>query len=182
MVMTRVLTVVLLIVAVAIAAIKLRAGSPQSNAGGAPWTEIAWPFPLDQWGGGRAFRCNATDCGGATDLYLRAKIGFRNCADAVDDDEVDRVADFDLVGGEPAALGSGRPVGVIGMGGRSRHYALAGRARRRSVLAIALHDRCDMIVATVVAADGDPAAHEKSALEFFNRAEIRRWAEVTLGL
>jgi len=182
MVMRQVLIVVLVIGAGAAAA-ALRLAPPQSVPGGAGWAEIAWPFALDQWGGGRAYRCSAAGCGGVTDLYLRAKIGFCNCAAAVDDEEVDRVADFDLVGGEPAALGPGRPIGVIGMAGRSRQYALAGRrAQGRSVLAIALHDRCDMIVATVVAAGGEPAAHEKVALEFFNRAEVRRWAEVALGL
>ena len=36
------------------------------------------------------------------DLYLRAKIGFCNCASAIDDEEVDRVADFDLIGGAHA--------------------------------------------------------------------------------
>ncbi len=27
----------------------------------AQWVEVAWPFPLDQWGTGRAFRCGAAD-------------------------------------------------------------------------------------------------------------------------
>ena len=25
------------------------------------WTEVAWPFPVDQWGKGKAFRCKAAD-------------------------------------------------------------------------------------------------------------------------
>jgi hypothetical protein len=182
--MTRVIAVVVGIAAAgAAAAITLRGGSPASAVEGTVWTEIAWPFALDQWGGGRAFRCDAVDCGGATDLYLRAKIGFCNCSAAIDDEEVDRVADFDLTGGKPAALGPGRPIDVIGMNGRSRLYALAGSGvDGRSVLAIALHDRCDMIVATIVAAGGEAAVHEKAALELFNRAEVRRWVEATLGL
>ena len=161
----------------------LRAGPPQPAVRGAVWTEIAWPFALDQWGRGHAFRCGTADCGGAIELTLRAKIGFCNCASAVDDDEVDRVADFDLIGSEATALGAGRPIGVRGMEGRSRHYALAGRgAKGRSGLAVALHDRCDMIVATAVAADGGPAALEAAAIEFLTRDEVRRWVEVTLGL
>ena len=27
------------------------------------WTEVKWPFPIDQWGTGRAFACKAADCG-----------------------------------------------------------------------------------------------------------------------
>jgi hypothetical protein len=23
------------------------------------WTEVLWPFPMDQWGKGKAFRCKA---------------------------------------------------------------------------------------------------------------------------
>ena len=25
------------------------------------WTEVAWPFPIDQWGKGKAFRCKAAE-------------------------------------------------------------------------------------------------------------------------
>ena len=50
------------------------------------WTEVGWPFPLDQWGRGRAFQCKAADCGREVKLYLRAKIGFCNCATGVADD------------------------------------------------------------------------------------------------
>jgi hypothetical protein len=27
------------------------------------WNEVAWPFPMDQWGKRKAYRCNAADCG-----------------------------------------------------------------------------------------------------------------------
>src|ERR1043165_2544619 len=94
----------------------LRAGAPRPAVRGGVWTGIAWPFALDQWGRGRAFRCGTADCSGAIELTLRAKIGFCNCASAVDDDEVDRVADFDLIGGEAIALGAGRPFAVRGLG------------------------------------------------------------------
>src|SRR5437870_4202216 len=60
----------------------------------ASWTEEAWPFPIDQWGTGQAFRCNAGACDAELHLYLRAKIGFCRCATGVsDDDEIDRVGD-----------------------------------------------------------------------------------------
>ena len=56
------------------------------------WREIAWPFPRDGWPAGRAFR------GGDVEVYVRPKAGFCNCDSGVaDDDEVDRVADLDLI-------------------------------------------------------------------------------------
>ena len=78
----------------------------------AVWTEVKWPFPLDQWGLGRAFRCGAADCGTEINLYLRAKIGFCNCATGVSDDaELDRVGDLEI----SATNGSASPTA-----GRSR--------------------------------------------------------------
>src|SRR6266446_374096 len=59
---------------------------PSDSAKPPAWTEIKWPFPLDQWGVGRAFRCPAADCGADISLYLRAKLGFCNCATGVSDD------------------------------------------------------------------------------------------------
>jgi hypothetical protein len=159
------------------------AQAPQRASDRATWTEIAWPFASDQWGRGRAFQCRAAACGSEIHLYLRAKLGFCNCASAVDDEEVDRVADFGLIRGEHAALGAGRAISVHGMDGRSRRYARGGRgARARSALAIAVHDRCDMVVATATVDSDEPAAYENAVIEFLNSEEVRRWAEATLGL
>jgi hypothetical protein len=33
------------------------------------WTEAHWPFPVDPWGKGKAFRCKALDCGSEVHLY-----------------------------------------------------------------------------------------------------------------
>jgi hypothetical protein len=55
------------------------------------WVETKWPFPMDQWGTGRAFACQAAECGGEVKLYLRAKLGSCNCATGVADDaDLDR--------------------------------------------------------------------------------------------
>ncbi|HEY7666139.1 MAG TPA: hypothetical protein VH934_23715, partial [Xanthobacteraceae bacterium] len=90
-----------LALALALALAGLLAGDATSIAGGervagAPastvWREVKWPFPIDQWGTGRAFRCSAADCGIDITLYLRAKLGFCNCTTGVSDDtELDRV-------------------------------------------------------------------------------------------
>jgi hypothetical protein len=69
-----------------------------AEPGRAVWSEVKWPFPLDQWGLGRAFRCPAADCGTDIALYVRAKLGFCNCATGVSDDaELDRVGDLELL-------------------------------------------------------------------------------------
>ena len=145
------------------------------------WTETRWPFPMDEWGQGKAFHCRAADCGVETNLYIRAKIGFCNCTTGVsDDEELDRLTDFRLMGDRLAAIGAGRPIQVAWMKGRSRAYL--GSDRGRSALAVAFNDRCDAIVATVVVADSRPLAVESGVLEFLNGQTIRHWAETTLGL
>jgi hypothetical protein len=146
------------------------------------WTETQWPFPMDEWGQGKAFTCKAADCGVETNLYIRAKIGFCNCTTGVsDDEELDRLTDFRLMGDRLVVAGPGHPIGVAWMKGRSRAY-LPASERGRSALAVAFNDRCDAIVATVVVANSRPLAVERGVLEFLNGQTILRWAEVTLGL
>jgi hypothetical protein len=146
------------------------------------WTETTWPFPMDEWGPGKAFVCRAADCGADASLYVRAKIGFCNCATGVsDDDELDRLTDFNLMGEKLAAAGPGHPVDAAWMKGRSRAY-LAASDRGRSALAVAVNDRCDAVVATAVVANSRPQAFESGVLEFLNGPAFRRWAAVTLGL
>jgi len=149
------------------------------------WTEMQWPFPLDQFGRGKAFQCAATDCGAPVQLFVRAKIGFCNCTTGVaDDDELERIGDLELLGGKVAAQGDGRPIAVAWMKGRSRSYALAaGNNRRgRSALSIGYNDRCDAIVATVLVEHDRPGDVEAGVIEFLNGPIVMRWAEVTLGL
>jgi hypothetical protein len=52
---------------------------PNEAIASSSFVEIKWPFPRDQWGDGRAFRCAAAECGVEVNLYLRPKIGFCNC-------------------------------------------------------------------------------------------------------
>jgi hypothetical protein len=152
------------------------------------WTEVAWPFPVDEWGGGWAFQCTAADCGIEVNLYLRPKIGFCNCKSGVaDDDELDRVSDVALIGSEKSALGTGRPIKVDWMKGRGRGYKVAvpwGSDRSaKSLLSLAfnpLNDTCDVFVATVLAGD-EPVAQEPSVLEFLNGDLVRHYAEEVLG-
>ena len=161
----------------------LGAGRQPADAGKpAAWSEVKWPFPLDQWGVGRAFRCPAADCGADISLYLRAKLGFCNCTTGVADDaELDRVGDLELLSSEFTGLRDGRAIKVGWMNGRSRPYQVAMRhGSPRTALAIAFNDKCDVVVATVVA-DDVPTA-ERAALGFLNGDLVLRWAEKELGL
>jgi hypothetical protein len=147
------------------------------------WTEIAWPFPIDPWGKGKAFRCKAADCGAEVNVYLRAKIGFCNCTTGVaDDEDLDRMGDLVLVG-DVSPLGAGRPISIAWMEGRSRTYALNGRnPLGKTAISVVFRDRCDMIAATAVLGHDRPAAIEPSVIEFLNGSTVMRWAEITLGL
>jgi len=55
-------------------------------------------------------------CGEDTEVYVRPKIGFCNCDSGVaDDDEVDRVADLDLISPRFVPLRDGDVVRVADM-------------------------------------------------------------------
>ncbi len=153
------------------------AGAPHPR-----WIEVQWPFPIDQWGTGRAFRCAADACGVTVNLYLRPKIGFCNCARGVyDDAELDRVGDVALMGPQFSALGAGEAVTVGWMKGRSRAFMVTGPYQPpRSVAAIAFNDKCDVVVATVIA-DPDVARGERATLQFLNTNAVLRWARAQLG-
>jgi len=148
------------------------------------WAEVQWPFPTDEWGKGKAFRCAASNCGVDINLYIRAKIGFCNCTTGVsDDDELARLSDFNLMGEKPSATGPGRPISVRWMKGRSRGYTVTTSGwTRKSSLAVAFNDRCDAIVATAIVGNDRPAAFEPGVIEFLNSDTIAKWAEVTIGL
>jgi hypothetical protein len=147
------------------------------------WTEVAWPFPIDQWGKGKAFRCKAADCGAEVNLYLRAKIGFCNCTTGVaDDEDLDRMGDLVLVG-DVSPLGAGHPINIAWMKGRSRAYQLNARnPARKTAISVVFNERCDMIAATAVLGHDKPTASEASVIDFLNGNTVMRWAEITLGL
>jgi hypothetical protein len=147
----------------------------------AGWHEIAWPFPRDGWPAGRAFRCDAALCGEAIELYVRPKIGFCNCdSDVADDDEVDRVADLDLISARFVALEPGRVIQVAAMSGRIRNYHLQMQdGSRHMAVGIALSRRCDLLV---VAAQGRAAGSglQHIALDFLAKEDVTRWMTAAL--
>jgi hypothetical protein len=154
-----------------------------SGAPHAVWREVKWPFLVDEWGIGRAYRCAPADCGGEINLYLRAKIGFCNCATGVsDNDDLDRISDLELFSDAFVGLTDGRPISVGPMKGRSRLYHVTiPYAAPRDMWAIGFNDQCDVAVATVVAAPDRLAAAEGLALEFLSSEPVQRWAAAELG-
>ncbi len=163
----------------ALAILATAAQGPVSFAGSASqgsWREIAWPFPRDGWPAGRAVRCDAEACGFAIEIYVRPKLGFCNCDTGVaDDDEVDRVADIDLISPRFSPREAGRAVTVAGMTGRQRSYDLAMPDGTSPVaFGIAVSRRCDLLVA-VAKGRGDAKEIARVAIEFLESPAMRSW-------
>jgi hypothetical protein len=153
--------------------------SPETSS----WSEEKWPFPIDQWGTGKAFGCTAERCGRELHLYLRAKIGFCRCATGVsDDDEIERVGDLDLIGPDYKALASGHPVSAGMMSGRARLFAVERPLQSaRPVLSIALAHKCDAVVATLIAEPEAQGIMEAQALDFLRSAAVQQWVAAQGG-
>jgi hypothetical protein len=151
-------------------------------SGKAAWHEIAWPFPRDGWPAGRAFRCDAAACGEAVELYVRPKIGFCNCDSGVaDDDEVDRVADLDLISPRFAPIEAGKVVHVAEMAGRSRSYDLdMADGSAHAAVGFALSRRCDLLVA-VAQGNGSAAGVQRVARAFLDSDVMARWMVAVLN-
>lgn len=148
------------------------------------WSEIAWPFLIDQWGTGRAFRCRLGDCGPGLSLYLRAKVGFCNCSTGVaDDDDLDRVGDVELLGRDFKPVADGRGITAGALAGRARRYLVERiRHERLPVFAIALANRCDAIAATIVTEGEIDPGQERAALDFLGGETVQQWAAANTGL
>ena len=114
--------------------------------------------------------------GDAVELYLRPKIGFCNCDRGVaDDDEVDRVADLDLMSQRFIPIEPGRVVRVADMPGRSRAYdLLMSDGSRHAAIGIAVSRRCDLLVA-VAQGKGAAANVQRAALKFLATDAVTKW-------
>ena len=170
---------------VAAATALFHAGSPRESARSVQevaWSAEPWPFPVDQWGTGQAFQCKSGPCAGLH-LYLRAKIGFCRCATGVsDDDEIDRVGDTELIGSDYKPLTPGHAVDAGVLRGRARLFKVE-RAFRSSlpVLTIALANKCNAVVATLVSDNQVSSVEEGQAIDFLRSEPLQRWAEMNTG-
>ena len=113
---------------------------------------------------------------------MRPKIGFCNCDSGVaDDDEVDRVADLDLMSERFAPLEAGEVVRVADMPGRSRAYDLRmSDGSRRVAIGIAVSRRCDLLVAVAQGKSEMPQLR-RVTLEFLEAGKMAKWMTVALN-
>jgi len=167
---------VIAVAALALGALSGVAAYENARPRGADWQEIAWPFPRDGWPAGRAFRCKASSCGEDIEVYVRPKLGFCNCDSGVaDDDEVDRVADLDLISARFVPLRAGDAVDVAEMRGRVRAYGLnMPDGTPRAAIGIAASRRCDLLVAAAQG-KGEAAGVQRAALAFLDSKEMTNW-------
>jgi hypothetical protein len=148
------------------------------------FVEVKWPFPRDQWGDGRAFRCAAADCGVEISLYLRPKIGFCNCETGVADEaELDRVVDIELYSPKYFGLTHGDEIQVGRMRGLSRIYQVdIPYDQPRPILGMAFNQNCDVMVATVIAPLDQLPSAERHVLIFLNGEPFLKWAKAQFGV
>ncbi|HSV24726.1 MAG TPA: hypothetical protein VLJ17_17060 [Xanthobacteraceae bacterium] len=147
------------------------------------WTETKWPFLQDQWGFGKAFVCMPADCGVKIDVFIRPKIGFCNCATGVaDDNELERVADTDLVSARVRPLGPASPVKIGWMRGLMRPYLVPNEKPNERLLSVAFNDECDVVVALASFGTGDPAVIAPAVMSFLASTPMVLWAKKELGL
>jgi hypothetical protein len=182
------MVIALMIIASSAAVWGLRASTPRSKIDGAEamapvWSETRWPFLLDQWGIGKAFVCQPADCGVRIDIFIRPKIGFCNCSTGVsDENELERVADTDLISPKVRPVGPGGPVKVGWMKGLSRIYEVADEKPDRRLLSVAFNDECDVVVAVASLSTADPARAAGAVVAFLKSAPMVLWAKKELGL
>jgi len=149
----------------------------------AVWSEVKRPFPMDQWGEGKAFQCKAADCGTEINLYVRAKIGFCSSARGVaDNDELDRLSDFDLMGGRATALAGSHEIEIGRMKGRLRAYAVTDLVRPQAyAFSIAFNSNDDAVVVTAQFAGAQLALTESAVIQFLRGKIVQQWVTDTLG-
>ena len=162
--------------AVAICMVAGAAGFQHARSDIEGWREIAWPFPRDGWPAGLAFRCATERCGDEIEVYVRPKAGFCNCDSGVsDDEEVDRVADLDLMSERFTPRAPGGVIRIAGMQGRLRTYDLKmSDGSRRAAIGIAVSRRCDLLVA-VAQGKGTASGVQRVALEFLASDAVTKW-------
>jgi hypothetical protein len=177
--MRRVATILIAAIALGASGVGAYQLAPEPAEKSAHWREIAWPFPRDGWPAGRAFHCDGA-CADA-ELYVRAKLGFCNCDRGVaDDDEVDRVADIDLITPRFAPTAPGDRLRVGGLDGRERLYDLdMPNGTHRVATGIAVSRRCDLLVAVVQGA-GEVRAMQRAAIALLETQEMKRWMVAAL--
>ena len=139
------------------------------------WRRIAWPFPRDAFPAGRAWK--RVD----TEVYIRPKLGFcGNCdTGVVEDSEVDRVTDVDLLDENFVPLHEGRRIALTDLAGRARLYRIRRGGKEKVAEGIAVAYKCDLVVAIVVSPVADDAIL-KNAHRFLETNTVQVWINALL--
>lgn len=139
------------------------------------WRRIAWPFPRDAFPSGRAWKRDDTE------VYVRPKLGFcGNCdTGVVEDSEVDRVTDVDLLDERFVPLREGKRIHITDLAGRARLYRVRKDGRERIAEGIAVAYKCDLVVALVVGPVADDAIL-KDAHRFLETNTVQVWINALL--
>jgi hypothetical protein len=138
---------------------------------GPGWKPIKWPFPRDAWPEGRAWRNQGLE------VYVRPKLGFcGNCdTGVVEDAEVDKVTDIDLLDPAFIPLQAGSRIRITDLFGRARLYRLKMKdGSQRLAEGIAVANNCDLVVA-IVAGQVDDEAMRKAAHQFLESNTVQVW-------
>lgn len=137
---------------------------------GPGWKPIRWPFPRDAWPPGRAWRNQDLE------VYVRPKLGFcSNCdTGVVEDSEVDRVTDLDLLDPQFTPVQPGKRIRITDLFGRARLYKLTKDGSPRFAEGIAVNYKCDLVVAVVIGKVDDEATR-KSAHQFLESNTVQVW-------
>jgi hypothetical protein len=92
-----------------------------------------------------------------------------------DDDEVDRVADLDLMSERFVPLEAGKVIRIADMTGRSRPYDLRmPDGATHIAVGIALSHRCNLLVA-VAHGKGEAADIQRVAVAFLESVAVKNW-------
>lgn len=139
------------------------------------WRRIAWPFPRDAFPSGRAWKRDDTE------VYIRPKLGFcGNCdTGVVEDSEVDRVTDVDLLDDRFVPLREGRHIQLTDLTGRARLYRIKRGGRDLMAEGIAVAYRCDLVVAIVVGPVADDTTL-RNAHRFLETNTAQGWINALL--
>ncbi|HZP99246.1 MAG TPA: hypothetical protein VFB13_06895 [Reyranella sp.] len=144
---------------------------------GPGWHEMAWPFGRDAFPAGKAWRNDDMR------VYVRPKLGFcSNCdTGVVDDYEVDRVTDIDLIDENFVPAADGSRIHITDMTGRARLYRLKGPDGKPMLAeGIAVNFNCDLVVAVVTGSKIDDPAVRKAAHEFIESNTVQVWVNKIL--
>src|SRR5262245_50292785 len=109
-------------------------------------------------------------------LVHRAEVGFcSGTLGVADDEELDRLSDFDLMEGDAVALTRTHEIEIAGMKGRIRAYVVTSLSRPRTyAFSIAFNSNNDAVVATALSESAQLAATESILIQFLSGKIVQR--------